>query len=195
MRNKDQNKELAIRKKAIEMIVNEGFDGLSMQKLAKSANISASTIYIYFKNREDLLNQLFIEIERKFETDALAGFDPEMTFEAGLWLQWQNRYKNISENPLEFYFFEQFRNSPLVKHEDIKENQFREKMTQFIQNAVVKKEIIELPSELFWALAYGAFYTLIKFHLDRSTMAGNPFSLNEEKMKLTFDLVLKSLKP
>lgn len=195
MRNKDQNKEIAIRKKAIEMIVNEGFDGLSMQKLAKSANISASTIYIYFKNREDLLNQLFIEIERKFETDALANFDPEMTFEAGLWLQWQNRYKNISENPLEFYFFEQFRHSPLIQHEDIKKNLFREKMNQFVQNAVAKKEIIELPSELFWALAYGAFYTLIKFHLNQATMAGNPFSLSEQKLKLTFDLVIKSLKP
>lgn len=195
MRNKDQNKELAIRQKAIEMIVNEGFDGLSMQKLAKAANISASTIYIYFKNREDLLNQLFIRIERKFETDALVNFNPEMSFEAGLWLQWQNRYRNISENPMEFYFFEQFRNSPLIKHEDIQENQFREKMNQFVQHAVAKKEIVELPSELFWAIAYGAFYTLIKFHLDQATMAGNPFSLSEEKMKLTFDLVIKSLKP
>ena len=41
------------------MIVKEGFDGLSMQKLAKAANVSPATIYLYFKNREDLLNQLY----------------------------------------------------------------------------------------------------------------------------------------
>ena len=183
-----------IREKAVEMIVNEGFDGLSMQKLAKAANISASTIYIYFKNREDLLNQLFIDIEQKFEKDALNKFDPEMTFEDGLWLQWKNRYRNISKNPLSFYFFEQFRNSPLIKHKDIQETDFRKKMNQFVKNAIAKNEIVTLPTEIFWAIAYGAFYTLIKFHLDQSTMAGKPFSLSEQKMKQTFNLVMKSLK-
>jgi len=195
MRKKDNNKERVIREKAIEMIVNEGFDGLSMQKLATSANISASTIYIYFKNREDLLNQLFIGIEQKFEEDALLNFDPEMTFENGLWIQWINRYTNISKNPIAFNFYEQFRNSPLIKHSDIEENPFREKMYQFVQNAIAKKEIIELPIEIFWAIAYGPFYTLVKFHLRQATMAGNPFTLNEEKMKLIFNLVIKSLKP
>ncbi|MBA4056563.1 MAG: TetR/AcrR family transcriptional regulator, partial [Marivirga sp.] len=63
MRTRDELKEQKIREKAIEMIVNEGFDGLSMQKLAKAANVSPATIYLYFKNREDLLNQLYISIE------------------------------------------------------------------------------------------------------------------------------------
>lgn len=195
MRNRDENKEITIREKAIEMIVNEGFDGLSMQKLAKSANISASTIYIYFKNREDLLNQVFIYIEKKFEKQALNNFDPEMSFGNGLWLQWKNRYENIVENPLEYQFFEQFRNSPLIRHKDIRQSEFKKAMTQFLLNAIAKKEIAELPVEIFWAIAYGPFYTLIKFHLDQSTMSGESFSLSEEKMKQTFNLVLKSLKP
>jgi TetR/AcrR family transcriptional repressor of multidrug resistance operon len=37
MRTRDESKELAIRQKAIQMIVEKGFDGLSMQKLAKAA--------------------------------------------------------------------------------------------------------------------------------------------------------------
>ena len=55
MRTRDENKEAAIRTKALEMIVKVGLDGLSMQKLAKSANVSPATIYIYFKDREDLI--------------------------------------------------------------------------------------------------------------------------------------------
>ncbi len=42
MRNKDEHKEKSIREKAIEIIVKEGFDGLSMHKLAKAADISVS---------------------------------------------------------------------------------------------------------------------------------------------------------
>ena len=56
MRTRDEAKEAAIRKKAMELIVLEGFDGLSMHKLAKSAGVSVATIYIYYKDREDLLH-------------------------------------------------------------------------------------------------------------------------------------------
>jgi len=194
MRHKDENKEAAIREKAIEMIVNEGFDGLSMKKLANAANISASTIYIYFKSREDLLNQLYIAIEDKFEQDALKNFHPEMNFEEGLWLQWKNRYKNILSDPTAFLFYEQFRNSPLIRQKKKEDNVFRKTMASFVKNAVAKKEIAELPDEVFWAIAYGAFYILVKFHLDQSTMAGKSFSMSESKMKLTFSRIIKSLK-
>ncbi len=194
MRVKDENKELAIREKAIEMIVKEGFDGLSMQKLAKEANISASTIYIYFKNREDLLNQLFLSVREKFEKDALTNFSPDMPFEDGLWLQWKNRFKNICLNPLEYQFHEQFRNSPLINHKDIKPSVFRKVMNDFFDNAVKRGELVDIPAEQYWAIAYGPFYTLVKFHLE-STMAGKPFTLTEQKLKQVFGLVIKSLHP
>jgi TetR/AcrR family transcriptional repressor of multidrug resistance operon len=194
MRNRDDLKEATIRTEAIKMIVALGFDGLSMQKLAKASKISPSTIYVYFKSREDLLNQLYHKIQQKFEDDALNAFDPNMGFEDGLWIQWINRYKNIQENPTEFYFFEQFRNSPLVKQTSQGKSVFRETMNNFVQKAVRTKEIIDLPLEIFWAVAYGAFYMLVKFHLDQSTMAGNPFSLSETKMKQTFEVVMKSLR-
>lgn len=184
-----------IRQKAIEIIVDKGFDGLSMQKLANAVDISVSTIYIYFKNREDLLNQLFIEVEQGFEEDALRNFDPDMNFEKGLWLQWKNRYQNIVKDPVMYRFFEQFRTSPLIRKQDTRRNLFRKAMNQFVQNATENKEIIELPRELFWAMAYGPFYALINFHLNQVTMAGRTFSLNEQKMKQVFQLVVKSLKP
>ncbi|UPK69983.1 TetR/AcrR family transcriptional regulator [Chitinophaga filiformis] len=194
MRVKDENKELTIREKAIEMIVKEGFDGLSMQKLAKEANISASTIYIYFKNREDLLNQLYLSVWEKFERDALTGFSADMSFEEGLWLQWKNRFKNICQNPLEYQFSEQFRNSPLINHKDIKPSVFRKVMNDFVDNAVKKGELVDVPAEQYWAVAYGPFYTLVKFHFE-NTMAGKPFTLTEQKLKQLFRLVIKSLRP
>jgi TetR/AcrR family transcriptional regulator, multidrug resistance operon repressor len=195
MRNKDFNKEFTIREKAIEMIVNEGFDGLSMKKLAMAANLSASTIYIYFQNREDLLNQLYIDVVEEFEREALQNFNAEMSFEEGLWLQWKNRLNTIVKNPTRYYFFEQFRNSPLVKHEAIKTSEFRETMNLFVENARRKGEVIDLPVEVFWAVSYGAFYILVKFHLDKSSLAGNKFELNENLLRQTFELVIKSLKP
>ncbi len=195
MRARDENKERTIKLEAISMIVKEGFDGLSMQKLARAAGISPSTIYIYFESREDLLNKLYLEVDEAFTAASLKNFDPAMPFREGLWLQWKNRYKHIVQNPLQFHFAEQFRNSPLIQLSTIKTNPFRKAMQAFGENAMKKGELIRLSPEVFWSLAYGPFYTLVKFHLQQSNMAGKPFTLNDADLKTTFDLVVKGLTP
>lgn len=195
MRKKDENKEIAIREKAMEMIVMEGFDGLSMQKLAKAANISASTIYIYFKNREDLLNQLFIEVQQTFSDVALAGFSPDLSFEEGLWLQWKNRLRFILKYPVHYQFYEQFRNSPLINHSDINLSVFKNNMKHFVLNAIRRGELARMEPEIFWALAYGSFYALVRFHLNEKSMMNENFKLTDIIMKQTFKLVIKALQP
>jgi len=195
MRAKDENKEAAIREQAIAMIVAEGFHGLSMQKLAKAAELSPSTIYIYYDSREDLLNKLFFYVEEVFNRETLKGFDARMHFEEGLWIQWKNRYRYAKEYPLYFLFAEQFRNSPLIRHKDIRENRFRSAMQEFVYHAVQRGEVADLTSEVFWAIAYGPFYTLLKFHMDQSSMSGKPFALTDYKLKQAFRLVLKALEP
>lgn len=194
MRARDEKKEVNIRREATKMIVNEGFKGLSMQKLARKAGLSVSTIYIYFKNREDLLNKLYIHVQDKFEKDVLENFREDLDFGEGLWLQWKNRFQHITKNPMEFQFYEQFRNSPLINHKDIKPAVFRKAMNDFVDHAIRQGQIKNLSPEIFWAIAYGPFYTMIKFHLTQATMAGKPFALTEKKLRQVFDLVLSALK-
>lgn len=195
MRTRDENKESAIREKAVEMIVSEGFDGLSMQKLAKSAGVSPATIYIYYKNREDLLNQLYNEIQRTFSEIALQKFNPNLTLAEGLWIQWKNRLKFILDYPNYWKFMEQFRNSPLINHKDVDKTEFKENMKQFLMNAIKRGELKKIEPEIFWSVAYGPFYSLLKFHLQEVSMMGNVFRLTDSKMKMTFDMALKALKP
>ncbi|MBL0741687.1 TetR/AcrR family transcriptional regulator [Chryseolinea lacunae] len=194
MRVRDELKEQAIREKAIEMIVKVGFDGLSMQKLAKAANVSPATIYLYFKNREDLLNQLYMTVDEVFTDNTLKGFDPEMSFEDGLWLQWKNRFNHHVKYPHHILFMEQFRSSPLVNHKDIKITKFKAAMESFFCNAIERGELREFPLEVFWAIAYGPLYTLIKFHMSKKSLAGRKFSLTEERMREAFEVVVRALK-
>lgn len=194
MRVKDENKEKAIREKAMEMIVQEGFDGLSMQKLAQAAGVSPATIYIYFKNRADLLNQLFNEVEETFTKVTLADFSPEMPFKDGLWLQWKNRLKFIIDYPTHYRFHEQFRNSPLINHSDIKITPFKENMKAFVHNAVKRGEMQKVDPEIYWSIAFGTFYSLVRFHLQEKSMMNNDFKLTEHKMRLAFDMMMKAFK-
>ncbi len=195
MRVKDENKEKALREKAMEMIVNEGFHGLSMQKLARAANVSPATIYIYFKHREDLLNQLFNEVQQTFSEVALEGFNPELSLEEGLWLQWKNRLKFVTKFPIHYKFHDQFKSSPLIDHGDIKMHEFKENMKQFLIHAISNKEMVKMEPEIFWSIAYAPFYSLVRFHLQKKTMMNNNFKLTEAKMRIAFELVINSLKP
>ncbi len=44
------------------VLVNAGFQGLSMHKVAREANVAAGTIYRYFQDKDDLLQQLHEQI-------------------------------------------------------------------------------------------------------------------------------------
>lgn len=195
MRTRDESKEACLRIKAMEMIVAEGFDGLSMQKLAKAAGVSPATIYIYWKNREDLLNQLFQEVQENFTKVALEGFSPEMSLSDGLWLQWQNRLRFILEFPVQFAFYEQFRHSPLINRGDMKFAVFKENMQQFIVNAVRNQELRPMPTEVYWSMAYAPFYSLVRCKYQGKSMLSDCFELSDDVIRQTFEMVIKALRP
>src|ERR1700679_2171059 len=95
------------------MVVKHGFDGLSIHKLARAAGVSAATIYIYFKDREDLILKVYEEVSTRMFAATLEGFDPHMDFAAGLRAQWTNRARYFLQHPAEMHFMEQIKYSPL----------------------------------------------------------------------------------
>lgn len=195
MRLRDEHKIESIREKAIEMIAKNGLESLSMQKLAKAANVSPATIYIYFENREDMLLQLYREVEQTFTEVMLSGFDPEMPFREGLWLQWKNRFRFVQRYPHYQKFFEQFTISPCGPDENSNMRDFKRSMGQFMKSAQKRGEIVELKPELFWSIAYGPFYALLRFHNKEKVMMDKDFQLTEATMRKVFERVIAALEP
>jgi AcrR family transcriptional regulator len=197
MRTRDPRKEKAIRDKALAMIVKEGFDGLSMQKLAKSAGVSPATIYIYYKDRDDLILRLYAEASKEMTAFTLEDFDPEMTFSEGLKVQWINRARYCIKHPMEAHFMEQVRFSPLHDRAlEFMDPRFMEAMRTFVKGAIKRDEIVRVPVEVYWSVAFAPLYQLVKFHKHGKGMPGTgKFILDEKTMMLTLDLVLKALKP
>jgi TetR/AcrR family transcriptional regulator, multidrug resistance operon repressor len=196
MRARDENKIEAIFQQALEMIVNEGFDGLSMQKLAKAAGVSPATIYIYFKDKEDLLLQLHKRECDKFFAYLLDDFDLDTDFASGMAVQWRRRAQYVIQNPLVAHFMEQFSFTPLhPKSMKLRDSCFKEAMHRFVKKAIADKQLMPMPIEVFWAVSYAPLYSLVKFHKTGLNMAGEPFELTDEMLTQTLALVLKALKP
>ncbi|MES2429491.1 MAG: TetR/AcrR family transcriptional regulator [Bacteroidota bacterium] len=196
MRTRDENKELLVRQKALEILVKEGFDGFSMQKLAKAANVSPATLYIYYKDKDDLIVKIGIEEGLKMKKAALKDFDPEMHFEEGLRIQWKNRSEFWLNNRLSYELFELLRQSSYK--EKIFESifiGFKEKMKSFVMNAVKNGELKAMPVEVYWSMAFAPLNNLIRFHIEGRSLGNMPFTFSEDLMWQTFDLVIKALKP
>jgi TetR/AcrR family transcriptional regulator, multidrug resistance operon repressor len=196
MRIRDENKERIIREKALKMMVKEGLDGFSMQKLAKAADVSPATIYIYFKDKEDLVAQISRDAAKKMMDITFKNFDPSMSFSEGLRVQWVNRAKYCMKYPDQMHFLEQLRHSPYSeKLTEMMGENFKKVMGDFVTNAIKKKELVKVPVEVYWSIAFAPLYNLVKFHMTGKSIGGRKFILSDKIMKETFELVLKSLKP
>lgn len=71
-----EEKRQALLSSAAELVATLG-TGASTAKIAQSANVSEGTLFIYFPTKDDLLNQLFVEIETDLAEAMLAPYPQE----------------------------------------------------------------------------------------------------------------------
>lgn len=61
MRTKDPDKQHRIKEALVQMILTEGIQGTSVSKIAKAAQVSPATIYVYYSNKEEMMAEVFRE--------------------------------------------------------------------------------------------------------------------------------------
>jgi AcrR family transcriptional regulator len=195
MRTRNTGKEQLVKQKAIELLVKDGFEGFSMNKLARACNISVATLYIYYKDKKDLIIRIALEEADMMTQSVLKDFNPDMNFEEGLRLQWKNRSDYMLKNPMTNALFEQLRFSTFSDRvfKKVKSN-FGNAMGKFMKNAVARGEINPMPMEVYWSVAYAPLYNLIRFHQEGKNMAGKSFVLTQKLIWQTFELTLKGIK-
>ena len=62
MRNKEGNKEVSILESAIKIFAKHGYHNSRISQIAKEAGIASGSVYLYYKNKEDLLGRIFLNI-------------------------------------------------------------------------------------------------------------------------------------
>jgi AcrR family transcriptional regulator len=196
VRTRNADKEQLVKQNAIEMLVEYGFQDFSMNRLAKASGISVATLYIYYRDKDDLIKKIGTEIGQTFFCQMLKDFSPSMSFKEGLKKQWENRTRAALKYPKEAACFEIIRHSPhgeYILKESLKD--FKTAMGNFFENAVSRKELVPVSVDVFWSIAYGSLYTLLRFHGEGKSIGGKPFKLTKPIMEETFQLVIKALTP
>ncbi|MDT8322876.1 MAG: TetR/AcrR family transcriptional regulator [Bacteroidota bacterium] len=112
MRHKDESKQQAITDATVKLVNETGFAAASVAKIARQAGVSPATLYIYYRNKEDLLVSTYVEIKRKFGLAVARNFDPSLPIRDKLARFWGNAFTCIREEPALFHFSEQFAKTP-----------------------------------------------------------------------------------
>lgn len=171
MRPKNIEKEAAIRSVALQIIANEGLENLSMQKLAKAANISPRTIYIKYKDKEDLLVKLFIEeVLGTYEQAVLQGFHEDMDFASGVKKIWQNTFTYFKSNKPSFVLMQYGKSSPLLnnafREKNIKEGMFFAPIHRFLKRKAKEGLIRDYPQQVHRALLFAPLLDLVNEYFE-----------------------------
>jgi TetR/AcrR family transcriptional repressor of multidrug resistance operon len=196
MRTRDTNKEEIVKQKAIEMLVKLGIEGFGMNRLAKESGVSVATLYIYYTDKDDLIKKIGIAIGQSFFNEMVKDFSATMPFKEGLRKQWENRERFALKHPLNVACWELLSHSSYRDYilEEILPD-FKIIMEAFFKNAITKKELVPISIEVFWSVAYGPLYTLLRFENEGKNFGGGPFKLTKKIADEAFELVIKALTP
>ena len=118
---KSIDKRNALIKATIALVNNNGFHATSMSKLAKMANVSPATIYLYFDNKQDLVNKTYIEVKAAYTAYAFETYDENMSVEAGFELIWKRIAQFKLQECENDMFLAQCDNTPMIDEESRQE--------------------------------------------------------------------------
>jgi TetR/AcrR family transcriptional regulator, repressor of fatR-cypB operon len=162
-RPKDDTKIEAIFEATLKLVQKSGFNGLKMADVAKAAGLATGTLYIYFKNKDVLINELFLSLKTAKTNNLMAVFNPSDSFEAAfrkLWFQ----YLEISLNePERMLFIEQFAHTSfLTKKTKDAGDKLLEPLRIFLQQGIAQKLIRKVPTEILLSQLMGPIYEVVK---------------------------------
>ncbi|MDB4292304.1 TetR/AcrR family transcriptional regulator [Maribacter sp.] len=119
MRPRDETKIESIFKATIELTGAVGISGLKMSNIAKKAGLASGTVYLYFKNKEKLLNEVYKYLKSDASKATLVDVTG-MEIKDQLRVLWDRTIRYRAAHHAELIFMEQFVVSPYVTKESKK---------------------------------------------------------------------------
>ena len=111
---KSIDKRKALLSATLSLVNNGGIQGASMAKVAKVANVSPATIYLYFESKQDLVNQLYLDVKASFAEAAFNGYEQNMAVKESFESIWYNMSRFKLEHKEEASFLSQCDNTPMI---------------------------------------------------------------------------------
>ncbi len=117
MINKEKitDKRSALLQATLSLVNNNGFHNTAMSKIAQLAGVAPATIYLYFENKQDLVNKLYLEVKEDFSKKAFEGYREDLPVKKGFEIIWFNIANYKLTQIKEANFLSQCDNNPMIE--------------------------------------------------------------------------------
>ena len=163
----DRDKRTVILDAALELFSENGFHGTPMTLLAERANVGIGTIYRYFKNKEEVINNLYRDLKNESVAAMRENVLKEMPIREQYIAIFENLLKYYITHPKKFLFLEQYTYSPFINSR-IKQDvcsAYAESLVSFIEYGKKHQVIKDLSDQVIFATANGQVVSLAKMHI------------------------------
>lgn len=168
---------------AYNLIMENGLEEFSIAKLAHELNCTKSSIYNYFKGKDDLLNQMFVAKTKTLGDGIELTRDPEVVIR-------QYAHSCINNRDV-FIFFHKYAHSSFINKDTMCEVKKEMKMTKQVVNDFVAKYASNsnVNPAIIEALIFGPIHGLVmRANHDAS------FDLSDSDIDALVDFILSTLR-
>lgn len=160
------DKRLQIIQSAEYLIAQSGFQGLSMQKLAKDAGVAAGTIYRYFDDKEHLLVELRLHVAQRIAKAIQANVSDDMPLKLRYRTMWLNIWSLASSNSTTIRNRAQYDSLPSSETRNSREaeRQFFAQVDRMFDEGKAQGLFRPMANELLFTLSLEVSVTLARKH-------------------------------
>lgn len=163
MRTKDEAKVDAIYNATLGLVKERGLAGITMGDIAKASSIATGTLYIYFKNKEELIKELFWQCRNQSAKKYFEGLEPGQPFDERLKRVFTNivAYKTIRFEVS--VFLEQTYHSPFVCVTDLKKKETAlDPLLELFSEGVACHKLKNIDGDTLMTYMFGIIHEAIK---------------------------------
>lgn len=111
------SKQEKIIKAALKLIVRDGLHSVTMAQIAQEANVGIGTIYRNFKDKEDIVQQVWMAQKAEESAFVFEHYTPEGSVKQRFWYLWKQVIQYFIQHKTEYYFSYHFAASPILTDE------------------------------------------------------------------------------
>lgn len=161
------NKRDAILDATLALLASKGFHGFSIKQVADKAGVAAGTVYLYFSDRDDLIQQLHTAIIEIIAQHIFVGHDQQQPLFAqyrqfclGFWRLFLTRPEILLSKA-------QFDHLPpdilSLKYEDAKTVLYP--LMAFLESGRQARVLKDMPDEVLFSVGFESYFALARKHL------------------------------
>jgi AcrR family transcriptional regulator len=188
-KSRDEHKTAQIFTAALQVVLQEGFAGLKMKDVAQAAGLATGTLYIYFKDKEDLINALYVHLKQAKTSQLMQAYRPEDPFPVMFRKLWFSFLEVSLQEPERMIFLEQFARSPYLRPATKAQgDQMLKPVEDLLAWGIAQHLVADLPPALLVSQLTGPIFELVKLHADRK------LTLTDELKERCFQMAWNSIR-